>query len=173
ATGGVRAHHGRRLGAILLSGGQDSRADPAAIEAALLEGVRLHGLDLLPWSEGAASLRRRAAFARQADPALADLSDAALRADLDDWLPLLLAGRKRLGDVDPAALSDALDARLGWAGRKTVDRLAPGHFETPAGSRHPIDYEAEAGPTVTARVQAFFGLDRHPLAGSTPLVLAL
>ena len=48
-------------------GGQDSRAEPAAIEAALLEGVRAHGLDLLPWSDAARSLRRRAAFARACD----------------------------------------------------------------------------------------------------------
>ncbi len=173
ATGGVRASHGRRLGAILLSGGQDSRADPAAIEAALLEGVRSHGLDLLPWSEAARSLRRRAGFARQADPAIPDISDDVLHTSLDDWLPILLSGKRRLSEVDPSALSGALDALLGWEGRKAVDRLAPGHFETPAGSSHAIDYEAEAGPTVTARVQAFFGLSDHPKAGDTPLVLAL
>ncbi|MBX3561176.1 MAG: ATP-dependent helicase HrpB [Sphingomonas sp.] len=173
ATGGVRASHGRHLGAIRLSGGQDSRADPAAIEAALLAGVRAHGLALLPWSDKAASLRRRAAYARQADPAIPDLSDAALLAGLDAWLPLLLTGRKRLAEIDPAALSGALDALLGWDARRAVDRLAPAQFTTPAGSTHDIDYEAEAGPTVTARVQAFFGLAAHPKVGDTPLVLAL
>ena len=60
ASGGVRASRGRRLGAILLAGGQDSRADPDAIEGALLEGVRGHGVGLLPWSEGGRALRRRA-----------------------------------------------------------------------------------------------------------------
>jgi ATP-dependent helicase HrpB len=136
-------------------------------------GVRTGGLGLLGWPEGVARLRERAAFARRFDPALADLSDEALLAGLGDWLPPLLAGRRRLADVDPAALSGTLDTLLGWAGRKAVDRLAPSHFETPAGSRHEIDYEAEAGPTVTARVQAFFGLSEHPKAGTTPLVLAL
>ncbi len=162
ATGSVRASHGRRLGAITLSGGQDSRADPAAVEAALLEGVRAHGLALLPWSDAASALRTRAAFARRIDPAIADLSDDALLAALDDWLPALLAGKRRLGEIDPAALSGTLDALLGWEGRKAVDRLAPSHFETPAGSRHPIDYEAEAGPTVETRVQTLFGLAAHP-----------
>jgi ATP-dependent helicase HrpB len=142
ATGAVRASHGRTLGAIRLSGGQDSRADAGAVEAALLEGVRLHGLGLLPWSEAAESLRTRAAFARRFDPAIPELSDEALAAALDEWLPPLLSGRRRLGDVDAGALSAALEAVLGWQGRKAVDRLAPGHFETPAGSRHPIDYEA-------------------------------
>jgi ATP-dependent helicase HrpB len=175
ATGTVRASRGRRLGAILLSGGQDSRADPKAIEAALLEGVRRHGLGLLPWSEGALSLRMRAGFARSRDPALADLSDVALIAALDDWLPLLLAGKRRLADVDPGALAATLDAMLGWEGRKTVDRLAPSHFQSPAGSRHAIDYAADAGPTITLRVQALFGLAAHPsvAGGAVPLVLAL
>ena len=175
ATGAVRASHGRRLGAIQLSGGQDSRADPAAVEAALLEGVRAHGLGRLPWSDGAAALRTRAAFARRFDANLADLSDEALLASLDDWLPVLLAGQRRLGEIDPGALAGTLDALLGWEGRKSVDRLAPSHFETPAGSRHPIDYAAEAGPTAEMRVQTLFGLAAHPSVanGQVPLVLSL
>jgi ATP-dependent helicase HrpB len=166
ASGGVRASHGRRLGAVLLSGGQDSRADPEAIETALLEGVREHGLGLLPWSEAAKSLRHRAAFARRIDETLPDLSDEALLATLDQWLPPLLGGKRRLGDV-------VVELPLGWNERQAIDRLAPSHFVTPAGSRHEIDYEAEAGPTVTVRVQALFGLDAHPKAGDVPLVLAL
>ncbi|MFN3943757.1 MAG: ATP-dependent helicase HrpB [Allosphingosinicella sp.] len=175
ATGGVSATRGRRLGAIRLSGGQDSRPDPAAVAAALVEGVRAHGLHLLLWSGHARALRRRAAFARAVDPSVPDLSDDALLGCLDDWLPLLVAGRRRLGDIPPADLSGTLDALLGWEGRQKVDRLAPERFATPAGSSHEIDYEAEAGPTVTVRVQALFGLSDHPAVagGRVPLVLAL
>ena len=175
ATGGVTARRGRRLGAIMLSEGRDSAASPDEIAAALVKGVRTHGLGLLPWSEAAGSLRRRATFARQFDPSLPDLSDEALLSSLDEWLPLLVTGKRRLSDVDPGALTGMLDARLGWDGRKTVDRLAPASFETPAGSSHPIDYVAEAGPTVTARVQALFGLSQHPKVGGgkMPLVLSL
>ncbi|HEX8192368.1 MAG TPA: ATP-dependent helicase HrpB, partial [Allosphingosinicella sp.] len=173
ATGGVRTHHGRRLGAILLSGGQDSRPDPEALAEALVEGVRTHGIEGLPWSEAARSLRRRAGFARHFDAAVSDLSDAALTASLDEWLPLLAAGKRRLSDIDPGALSGVLNAMLGWEGKRAVERLAPSHFETPAGSTHPIDYEAEAGPTVTCRVQALFGLAEHPRVAGVPLVLSL
>ncbi|MGA9581193.1 MAG: ATP-dependent helicase C-terminal domain-containing protein, partial [Allosphingosinicella sp.] len=175
AAGTVKARRGRRLGAITLSEGQDSTASPDEIASALVEGVRGHGLALLPWSEAARSLRRRAAFARAHDPSLSDLSDDALLESLDDWLPLLVAGRRSLREVDPASLSGILDARLGWDGRKTLDRLAPHEFETPAGSSHSIDYEAEAGPTVTVRVQALYGLSRHPViaGGRVPLVLSL
>jgi ATP-dependent helicase HrpB len=175
ATGTVRARSGRRLGAITLSEGSDAKVTSEAVTAALVDGVREHGLTLLPWSDAACSLRRRAAFARRFDASLADLSDKALLATLDDWLPLLVAGRKSLREVDPGALSGILDALLGWEGRKAVDRLGPEAFETPAGSRHAIDYEAEAGPTVTARVQALFGLAEHPAiaGGMVPLVLSL
>jgi ATP-dependent helicase HrpB len=175
ATGTVSVRRGRRLGAIMLKQGGDATAAPAEIEAALLEGVRAHGIDLLPWSEATLSLRRRAAFARQHDPSLADLSNEALHAALNEWLPALLVGHRRLGGIDPPALAGTLDAMLGWEGRKSVDRLAPRHFETPAGSSHEIDYEAEAGPTVTARVQSLFGLSMHPsiAGGRVPLVLSL
>jgi ATP-dependent helicase HrpB len=175
ATGSVQARRGRRLGAISLSEGRDTQASPEEIAAALVEGVRGHGPGLLPWSDGARSLRRRAAFARQFEPAIADLSDDALLASLDEWLPLLVMGRRRLADVDPGALAGTLDALLGYDGRRAVDRLAPERFETPAGSSHAIDYEAEAGPTVTARVQALFGLSDHPRVGGgrVPLVLSL
>ena len=173
ATGGVRAHRGRRLGAIQLSGGQDPSPDPQAIAAALVEGVRVHGLDRLPWPGSAVSLRRRAAFARRCDPTIADLSDESLLATLDDWLGHLVAGKRRLADIDPGALAGVLDGALGWEGRRKVERLAPSHFTTPAGSVHPIDYEAEAGPTVTVRVQALFGLADHPTVAGIALVLSL
>ncbi|HKT14212.1 MAG TPA: ATP-dependent helicase HrpB [Allosphingosinicella sp.] len=174
-TGGIRASQGRRLGTVELSGGADARADPDAIAAALVEGVRRHGLDRLPWSDAARALRLRTAFARRHDDSLADLADAALLAGLDEWLPLLVAGKRKLGDVDPGALGGMLDALLGWEGKRTADRLAPAHFVSPAGSSHPIDYAAEAGPTVTVRVQALFGLAAHPAVadGKVPLVLSL
>ena len=175
ATGSVTASRGRRLGAITLSQGRDTDAPAEAIAATLVEGARKHGLHLLPWNEAAQALRRRAAFARSHDPDLPDLSDEALAASLDQWLPLLVSGKRRLGDVDPGALSGVLDALLGWEGKQRLDRLAPASFETPAGSSHAIDYRAEAGPTVTTRVQALFGLSEHPaiMNGRVPLVLSL
>ncbi|KRC79724.1 ATP-dependent helicase HrpB [Sphingomonas sp. Root241] len=169
ATGRVEALRERRLGALRLSSGSDSAASPAEIEAALLEGVREHGLALLPWSETAQALRTRANYA-----GVETLSDAALLANLDDWLPTALAGKRRLDAVAPEALTQALQNLLGWEGQKTVDRLAPARFDTPAGSSHAIDYAAEAGPTVEVRVQALFGLATHPMLGDgTPLVLSL
>lgn len=169
SVGGVQPSRERRLGAIRLSAGPDPSASDEAIEAALLEGVRMHGLQLLPWSTSAQALRVRAAFSGQ------DLSDEVLLARLDEWLPPLLSGKRRLDAIDPGALSQALEALIGWEGKRHVDALAPSHFTSPAGSAHPIDYGADAGPTVELRVQALYGLAEHPTVGSdrVPLVLSL
>ncbi|TKD51302.1 ATP-dependent helicase HrpB [Sphingomonas baiyangensis] len=169
ATGGVIAERTRRLGAIRLSGGADPDASAAEIEAALLDGLRTHGLDLLPWDEGAAALRARAAFAGHA------LDDATLLARIDEWLPPLLAGRRRLEAISPASLVDALRGLLGWDAMREIDRLAPARFESPAGSSHAIDYGAEGGPRVELRVQALYGVTEHPRIGTArvPLVLSL
>ncbi|RSV50367.1 ATP-dependent helicase HrpB [Sphingomonas sp. ABOLD] len=169
ATGRIEALRERRLGAVRLSGGSDSGATPAEIESALLEGVRSHGLHLLPWSATAQALRTRGAYA-----GIDALTDEALIATLDDWLPAALEGKRRLDAVSPESLTQALQNLLGWDGQKTLDRLAPARFETPAGSSHAIDYAAEAGPTVEVRVQALFGLAEHPMiGGNVPLVLSL
>jgi ATP-dependent helicase HrpB len=167
---GIEALRERRLGAVRLSTGPDDRPDPAAVVAALTEGVRRHGLDLLPWSEAALSLRTRASFAK-----IETLSDAALIATLDDWLPPLLSGKRRLTDIDRSQLSGVLETLIGWDAKQQLDRLAPPDFRSPAGSTHAIDYAAEGGPRVELRVQALFGLSQHPTIGTDriPLVLSL
>ncbi|TPG21665.1 ATP-dependent helicase HrpB [Sphingomonas koreensis] len=169
ATGAVRPVRERRLGAIRLASGPDSDADPDTLAAALLEGVRSHGLAHLPWNDGTRALRQRAAFAGQA------LDDDSLIARADEWLTPLLTGKRRLGDLDPAALDGALRTMIGWDGLQAIDRLAPPRFAAPTGSNHAIDYAAEAGPTVTLRPQELFGLAEHPVVGQgrVPLVLSL
>lgn len=166
----VEARRVRRLGAITLASGPDSDAAPEAIADALLAAVRAHGLGLLPLTGRAEALRQRAWFA-----GLDALEDAALLGTIELWLAPLLAGRRRLGDLPPERLAEALEGLLDWDARQALDRLAPPHFTSPAGTRHAIDYAAEAGPTVELRVQALFGLDRHPCVGSRriPLVLSL
>ncbi len=168
ATGGVQALRERRLGALRLQSGPDAGADPAAIAAALLEGVRTHGLDRLPWDGRAAALRVRADYT--------GIDAMALLADrMDEWLPPLLAGRRRLDQIAPGALVEAMQGVIGWDAMRRIDRIAPSHFTSPAGSGHSIDYGAEGGPRVELRVQTLFGLAEHPVVGEgrVPLVLSL
>jgi ATP-dependent helicase HrpB len=172
-TGAVAPTRSRRLGAIRLSSGPDPSPDQSAIEQALLDGVREHVLDLLPWDERARQLRARAGFANGVDSSIPALDDAMLIDRLDEWLAALVAGKRRLSDIPPAALAGALEALLGYEAMRKLESIAPAEFVSPAGSRHLIDYSAEAGPTVEVRAQALFGLSRHPMAGNVPLVIAI
>lgn len=169
-TGSVRTIAGRRLGAIMLSRAENAEASAEDIAAALLEGVCEHGLAVIGWPQSATALRQRARWA-----GIETLSDEALLAALDQWLAPLLAGKRRLSEIGGDALHAALWGLLGWEGQQQLARLAPAHFTSPAGSTHDIDYAAIAGPTVTLRVQALFGLSEHPAIGPerTPLILSL
>ena len=156
------------LGAITLTRGPDPSPDPQAIRAFLIDKLRADGLGLLPLPRASHSLLRRARYA-----GIEALADEALRADLDDWLGPLLT--RRLDQVDPARLHDALRARLDYPAQQALDKLAPAQFTSPAGTSHAIDYDDPGGPSVELRVQALFGLDQHPGFGrpSQPLLLKL
>ncbi|HEX7855953.1 MAG TPA: ATP-dependent helicase C-terminal domain-containing protein, partial [Sphingobium sp.] len=169
--GGVEALRERRLGAIRLSSGNDDSPARDAIVAALAQGIVAQGLDLLPWSDSARSLRTRAAYAGEEG-----LSDTVLLDSVGEWLPQVLPdGARRLSAINPGALHQMLENRLGWDGQKRIDRIAPRQFMSPAGSHHDIDYAAEGGPRVELRVQALYGVAEHPVVGEerVPLVLSL
>jgi len=175
ASAAISATRGRKLGAIRLSSAPDPRPNQAAIEAGLLEAVRRHGLGILPWNDSATALRQRAAFAVTHDQSILDLTDTSLTARLEEWLAPLLHGKRRLDAITPGALKGALDGLLGYDAGRAIDKLAPTHFESPAGSSHPIDYSAPGGPTVEVRAQALYGLKNHPTVanGRVPLTLAI
>ena len=169
----IVARKGRRLGAIRLSSTPDPAPPPATVEQSLLEAVRKTGLALLPLPHSSHALRQRAAFAKAHMAEVRDLSDEALLATLDDWLPPLLVGKRSLDAIDPGALRGALDAMLGWEMAQNLDKLVPAHFTSPAGTTHPIDYAAPGGPTVELRVQSLYGLAAHPSVAGVPLILSL
>lgn len=166
ADGRVEALLETRLGAITLSRGPDPSPDPRAICAFLLDRVREGGLSLLPLSKASLALLRRARFA-----GLAALGEEALLDDLAAWLGPLVG--RRLDQIDPARLHEALRARIDYSAQQALDRLAPAQFASPAGTSHAIDYDDPGGPSVELRVQAVFGLDRHPTFGLPPQPLLL
>lgn len=163
----VEARLERRLGAIVLARVPDPAPDQTAVTALLIEQVRAGGLSLVPLGDAA-----RALIARAAHAGLPALSETALTEDLEDWLGPLLAGRRGLA-LPAGKLHDALLARLDWNERTALDRLAPAEFRSPAGTSHAIDYAHDGGPAVELRVQALFGLDRHPTIGQPPRPLLL
>jgi ATP-dependent helicase HrpB len=163
----VEARLERRLGAIVLTRVPDPKPDPEAVTALLLERVRAEGLAALPLGAAARALIERGGYA-----GLPELSAETLLAELEDWLAPVLAGRRDL-DAPAGKLHDALESRLDWNGRAMLDKLAPAQFRSPAGTTHAIDYAHDGGPCVELRVQALFGLDRHPTVGQPPRPLLL
>ncbi len=155
-----------RLGAVTLSRGPDPKPDPAAIRAFMVERIRADGLGLVPLSRASENLLRRARFA-----GVAALDERTLLAELDDWLGPLLG--RRLDQLDPGKVHEALRARLDYAAQQALEKLAPAQFTSPAGTSHAIDYDDPGGPSVELRVQALFGLDRHPTFGQPPQPLLL
>lgn len=161
----------RRLGAIALTSGQAGRSENAEDDVAVrMDAIRSKGLGLIGWGPVSQALRQRASFA-----GLDALSTNALGDSLEIWLEPLLSGCRGLRDIGDRKLADALMAMLDWPARQLLEKHAPAEYLTPVGSRHPIDYGADGGPTVSVRVQELFGLARHPLVGDppVPLVLAL
>ena len=148
----VEARLERRIGAIVLGSTPDPAPDAAAVLGLLRE--RADPAALLP--KGLSARLRYAGI----EPAA-------------DWLDPLLEGRRDLA-IEPVVVAREILDRLSWDERQRLDRLAPRAFVSPAGTAHPIDYAAPAGPTVELRVQALFGLDTHPAIGDgTPLLLSL
>jgi len=158
----VEARLERKLGAITLATGPDPSPDPDAVAELLLEKAREDLPRLLP-----AELVARARYA-----GIAELAPDSLAATAQDWLLPLLHGRRDL-DVPKGALIDALLNLVDWDARQRLDRIAPREFTSPAGTSHRIDYAGDDAPSVEVRVQALFGLDRHPMVGDTPLLLKL
>lgn len=175
-AGEVVAERRERLGAVVLRREPIAVPPDEATTAALLDAIRSRGLDRLPWTRDLSRFRDRVSFLhRVLGEPWPDMSDAALLADLEEWLAPYLAGIHRLADLGRVPLHDALAERVGWSRVRDVDRLAPTHIEVPSGARVPLDYAAEDGPVLPVRVQQAFGWAEtpHVADGRVPVTIHL
>lgn len=172
----IRGRAVRKYHALLL------RERPLKVQAneasarALAAGVASLGIEVLPFSAAAQRWRERVRFLRQAEgEEWPDLSNEALAQTIETWLAPFLAGKTALNEISAADVSNALHALLNHESARRLDSEAPDRFVAPTGSELAIDYAAEAGPTISVKVQELFGLSRHPAvaAGKIPLVLSL
>ncbi len=172
----VEARVIERLGAITLSERPLATPDPEQIKTALLEGFRIHGLDAV-WDEPIRSLQHRlVAFGRHR-PQLCgiDFSDAALLEHLEEWLLPHLGPERSLEECKNLKWETILLSALSWESRHELERLLPGHFTAPTGSRIEIDYTDPGAPVLPVRIQEMFGTSIHPavLSGELPLTIHL
>lgn len=154
---------------------RSARGGEVSVEAARTVLEPLLAADPWRWLGEQKDLRRllaRAAWLRTRMPDL-DLpawDDAAVAAAAAE----LLVGTdlRALRDADVASL---LLARLQPVQRQALARQAPDRIELPSERHAVIDYAAAAGPTVSARLQEFFGVRSVPAlaGGRVPVVLEL
>ena len=171
-TGTVLARRRRRLGTLILSD-RTEPGDPAQIAEALANAAAAQDLRPLPWGDATRQLQARVAAMAAIETGWPDLSDAALKATVQDWLVPYLAGISRLSDLEKLDLHAILRGLLGWDMASRLDRDLPTHLGLPAG-RAAIDY-TERPPIASAKAQAFYGMASTPLlaGGRIPLRLAL
>ncbi|HSK22235.1 MAG TPA: ATP-dependent helicase HrpB [Egicoccus sp.] len=173
--GDVVAESRRQLGAIVLERRPLPDPSPDALLAAVVEGLRRHGLDLLPWTPAARQLQARAQLLHRhlGDP-WPDVSDAAMLDDLDTAVaPFLLRVRRR-ADLRRVAPADIIRARLPAGHERDLDRLAPATVTVPSGSQVRVDYDGDR-PVLAVRLQELFGATSTPavLDGRLPLLVHL
>ncbi len=184
AARALRCRRVKRLGAIILAEaplplptGAEAEEEAARV---LARGIASLPPAHWPWSKASRQWRDRVAFLRAAagddiaNP-WPDVSDAALAASIETWLAPHLAGVVSLAALGADRFFEALKGLIDWPQQRRLDAEAPTHLAAPTGSQLAVDYAAEAGPTVSVRVQELFGLSVHPAlaGGRIPVVLEL
>ncbi len=81
----------------------------------------------------------------------------------------------RWRDLEKINLNQALVSLLDYTQQKMLDELAPARLIIPAGQPVTLDYKAENGPILAAKLQALFGWTRTPTVagGAVPVVIHL
>ncbi|MER7460812.1 ATP-dependent helicase HrpB [Micromonospora sp. NPDC126480] len=165
-----------RLGALELVERPLTDPDPDELAAAVLDGLRRTGLDLLTWSPGARALRERLAFCRAAlGDEWPDVGDEALLDAAPVWLAPELAGARRRADLARVDVAAALRRLLPWPLAARLDELAPERLTVPSGSRIRVDYADPVAPVLAVKLQETFGWREAPriAGGRVPVRLHL
>ncbi|MTJ82867.1 MAG: ATP-dependent helicase HrpB [Telmatospirillum sp.] len=170
----VAARRQRRLGELVLDDIRLERPPRAAVQAAMVEGIRQMGLSSLPWTDGCRTLLARVACLRAVRPThWPDLSDSTLLATLDDWLLPWLDGVSRRSHLSGLDMTAIISALLDWDRKKELDAQAPTHLTVPSGSRVAIDYSDPSRPVLAVRLQEMFGQAETPEIAGGQLRLTL
>lgn len=166
-----------RLDALELEEKPLPHPDPGAVRAALLDGIRRTGPEVLPWSREARELQERVNSLRIWLPRedWPDLSDQSLWDSLGEWLEPYVGGIRSRQQLRSLNMAEILRCRLDPRQRHSLDRDAPTHIRVPSGSSIRLVYRAGEPPVLAVRLQEVFGLAESPTVcrGRVPVVLHL
>ena len=153
-----------RLGELVVAEKNIAAPDPAAVQAALIVGIRELGLDVLNWTPAARMLQARVGCLHEWQPEgdWPDFSDQSLLEGLEQWLGPYLHGVKNIKGCRAVGLERILLAGLDFRRQQQLDRDAPTHIQVPSGSRVKLQYQVGQPPVLAVRLQEMFGLAETP-----------
>ncbi|UPK46337.1 ATP-dependent helicase HrpB [Paenibacillus pabuli] len=174
-TRSVRAYKRLRIGAITLKENSIAQPPEDQVLEALLSGIRIEGLDCLPWTKSSRQLADRMRFLHYHLPEWPDLIEDHLTEELAEYLSPFLTGMRSAADLKRLSMQDVLLGGLSWEQRQQLDREAPTHIQVPSGSRIPVDYTRAEDPVLAVRLQEMFGQQETPRIGGgrVPLTIHL
>ena len=150
-------------------------------QRALLEGIRIKGVDNLPcWGKESLQMKARINFLNRTFEH-SEHSNISPWPKIDEQTLLsvlegFVAGMTKWRDLEKLDIAAVMDFILSESGhdRRELDRLAPTRMEVPSGSHMTIHYEGDE-PTVEVRLQECFGLMETPkvAGGKVPIVMTL
>jgi ATP-dependent helicase HrpB len=166
-----------RLGKLVLASEVPRVIPSEEARVAMLDGVRRLGVGVLPWSAEtrawqARVLSMRVWFPEEEWP---DVSEAALAANLEEWLGPYLEGCTRREHLQRLDLLGLLQLRLNPTQARRLAEGAPTHIAVPSGSRLALEYRPGEAPVLAVKLQEMFGcIDTPRVAGGrVPVVLHL
>lgn len=165
----VYARRELRLGAVVLRSTMQENPPEQALAEAVLNAAAGRNRPLPP--EGAKAARQlfeRVAFARRQEPEEYPNWGSGFAAQAAPFL----AGIRSFADLDRFDWLELLRNLLGFERLRALDANYPEAFTTPAGARHRIDYDNEI-PTLSAKVQEFYGVGSHPAVGRKRIPLRI
>jgi len=166
------------LGAIAISDAPCAQPNQLSVSAALMEGVRIKGVEQLSWSQNAQTLCQRVTLLAHLfpDQGWPLMTNETLTETLSEWLAPATIGIRSWSQLQKIDLYRILSDYLQIKGcnLRMLEQLAPTHVAVPSGSKIKICYDAEQ-PYLRVRLQEVFGLKNTPAiaAGRVPLVLHL
>lgn len=172
----VAARERLRFGCLILREQSAALVDDDDVATLLLAQLRRRGLALLGGQAEASQLRARIATLRLCgvEGDWPDMSEAALLASLEEWLPAWLQGVDSARGLMRLDLADILRGQLDWDTRTRLDELAPSHYTTPAGSRRGLEYSgAGTSPTLRVPLQEMFGAPQSPSVANGRVAIVL
>lgn len=168
----VRRRERKFRGLVLESADREAAADDEAAMR-LAEGIEEHELPLPGWDDAASQwIARLNSLAKWMPELGLPIFDAEQRRNI---LLNLCEGAVSYREIKDRSAKPFLAAWLRADLQGQLDRYAPERIELPTGRKAKLVYREEVGPTLSAKIQEFFGMKDTPrvAGGRVPVTLEI